>query len=513
MDLRLYARVVRRFWPLVACGFTLGAALAVLSMFRVSNHGGLHLAPRQQKVWKGSETLLLTQQGFPWGRTVYPYAVNKKTGQLLPSTSLADPSRFTDVAVLYAEVANGDAVHRLVFGNRRPDGSFSASVVVNTVGSHVVGAQPITQIVPILEIDGYAPTAARALTITSAAASSLQRYIEQSQQRAGIPAKQRILIQVLSAPQKATVSRGYKLTTPIVAFLGILIAALLMAFVLENLRPRGGASENDEVEVEESEPAPERRAPSLPAAPGVATLGSSLGGRLREARVRRGLDLRLVGEQIDVEAKYLRALEAERFDLLPDEDAAKAALDAYADRLEVDVEMLLADLGGLPVEPNAGRGRHNGDVKALRLSVPVLVAALAAAIVLLGRDVAHDGLAARSVLHAFTVSSGPAATVTDPLHAADGSTRPSLARLAVTATRGTSRVVLRAGSSGGRVLFARTLRRGEAVRRTGKRLWLQLGAGSNVDVRVNGGRPISALHGAVDAVVSGAGFREVPLGR
>ena len=79
-----------------------------------------------------------------------------------------------------------------------------------------------------------------------------------------------------------------------------------------------------------------------------------LGRQLREARLRRGLDLPLVEARTDIQTKYLRALESERFDLLPDSETARSALRAYASHLELDPEPYIGELDArIPSEEEA----------------------------------------------------------------------------------------------------------------------------------------------------------------
>jgi len=61
-----------------------------------------------------------------------------------------------------------------------------------------------------------------------------------------------------------------------------------------------------------------------------------LGSSLREARARRGLELAQVAAETRIRARYLQALEEERFELLPGSVYAKGFLRAYADYLGLD---------------------------------------------------------------------------------------------------------------------------------------------------------------------------------
>jgi Domain of unknown function (DUF4115) len=69
--------------------------------------------------------------------------------------------------------------------------------------------------------------------------------------------------------------------------------------------------------------------------------------------------------------------------------------------------------------------------------------------------------------------------------------------LSVTATRGDCWVEVRAGSATGEVLYAGTLANGSSLKFARPKLWLRLGAASNVDVVVNG-EPSTVPPGTVE---------------
>jgi cytoskeletal protein RodZ len=66
-----------------------------------------------------------------------------------------------------------------------------------------------------------------------------------------------------------------------------------------------------------------------------------LGRSLHEARVRRGLELKQVAAETRIRTRYLRALEEERFELIPGSVYAKGFLRAYADHLGLDSQLFL----------------------------------------------------------------------------------------------------------------------------------------------------------------------------
>jgi hypothetical protein len=65
-------------------------------------------------------------------------------------------------------------------------------------------------------------------------------------------------------------------------------------------------------------------------------------------------------------------------------------------------------------------------------------------------------------------------------------TPPALATVIVTAARGDCWISARLGSETGKVLEERLLAQGESVTLRGARVWMSIGAASNVDVTVNG---------------------------
>jgi hypothetical protein len=81
--------------------------------------------------------------------------------------------------------------------------------------------------------------------------------------------------------------------------------------------------------------------------------------------------------------------------------------------------------------------------------------------------------------------------------------RPTDPTLILSATRGDCWVEVRAGSAAGEALYAGTLTTGRTLRFKRPRLWLRLGAASNVDIVVNG-RPSSVPPGTVELTVPDA---------
>lgn len=136
----------------------------------------------------------------------------------------------------------------------------------------------------------------------------------------------------------------------------------------------------------------------------------------------------------------------------------------------------------------------------------VLVLGLCVVGVLAFLVVGRDHRVARSPART-TVASTPAATTLEPTATStEPALRPQLAYLVLAATRGDCWVVVRAGSAGGKVVFAGTISRGTAKRFTGARLWFRLGAAGNLTGRLDGVR-IAIPPGSPTMIATAAGIR------
>lgn len=80
---------------------------------------------------------------------------------------------------------------------------------------------------------------------------------------------------------------------------------------------------------------------------------AEIGNTLREARRRRDLDLNECEHATKIRAKYLMAMEEERFEVLPEPVFVRGMLRTYADHLGVDPAPLLEEYAALTAESQA----------------------------------------------------------------------------------------------------------------------------------------------------------------
>ncbi|CAN5217327.1 DUF4115 domain-containing protein [soil metagenome] len=212
-----------------------------------------------------------------------------------------------------------------------------------------------------------------------------------------------------------------------------------------------------------------------------------IGSSLREARLRQELDFPELEARTKIRPKYLRALEDERFDILPAPTYVKGFLRSYAEALGLDGQPFVDEyssrfaIGDDEVVVRARRApapRRDRSVRESRMAVLALlgIAVLTALVIAAWRfggpeDETVHGLPAQ----------GDALTTRSP--SADGRVN-----LVVRAVGGGSWMEVRAGSVSGKLLYSGTLERGQQKPFQGRRLQLALAEPENVLVRVNGNR-------------------------
>lgn len=230
MDLRLYARVLWRFKPIVLMGLVLATTLALLSAVRISADG-VHY--RQSELWSSTTRLGVTQTGFPWGRL---FAQGAAAGQETPEQQaarlkipVADPNRLNNLAVLYAELAMSDPVRRLM----RRDGPIGGRIIATAL---VSGDNRI--MLPLVDLMAISTSPRAAVELAARSAKALQTYVREQQRVNKVPAADRVVVEQLVKPKGAKLFQPRPRTMPIVIFLAVMLAVVGLVFVLENVRPR-----------------------------------------------------------------------------------------------------------------------------------------------------------------------------------------------------------------------------------------------------------------------------------
>ena len=182
-----------------------------------------------------------------------------------------------------------------------------------------------------------------------------------------------------------------------------------------------------------------------------------------------------------IRGKYLRALEEERFDVLPSETYVKGFLRTYADYLGLDGQLYVDEYNsrfvtGEDWQPRVQRSSPRQKRERRLQANVVLIAIAAIAVVTI------------VVITAWS-SSGGGAKAPQAARVPSALRKVAVAGLVIRAVGGPSKVIVNRTGSRGRILFEGTLEPGAPpVSFSGKTFWLNLGAPENLVVKVAGKR-------------------------
>ena len=211
-----------------------------------------------------------------------------------------------------------------------------------------------------------------------------------------------------------------------------------------------------------------------------------IGSSLREARLRQDLDFPELEERTKIRPKYLRALEDERFDLLPAPTYVKGFLRSYAEALGLDGQPFVDEYNS-----RFTVGEDDAPLRARRVPPPTRVRGPRES------RIAAVALVAIAIATALVIAAwkfgGPDGENVHGLQTGSPTTASTLrakgtARLAVRANDGSSWMEVRETSSAGKLLYSGTLEDGQRKSFQGKSLQLALAKPQNVLVRLNGNR-------------------------
>jgi cytoskeleton protein RodZ len=244
-----------------------------------------------------------------------------------------------------------------------------------------------------------------------------------------------------------------------------------------------------------------------------------VGARLRDERERRGIGIDEIEAETRIRAKFLLAIEEERFDTLPGPAYVRAFVRDYAEQLGLDPQTFVNELNARPdlaedvvmVPP-----RQISEVPLLdrrtRRTAIVAAAVLAVLVALAGAYLAtrggSGGGAAGQPGPTRPHSQTQAPTTQPPAgstSAAPPPAAPRRARLVLSAAGGDVWLSVRAGSATGKLLFQNTLPMGHHLRFHHRRLWVRVGAPWNLAIEA-AGKPLAVpLQAIGDILVTPAG--------
>jgi hypothetical protein len=240
VDLPLYVKVIWRFKWLVIAGLICAVGLSFLSMVRVSFVDGKPVfAYRQDEEWISFARVFVTRPGFQWGSTTPEDEIkNSKNPTVeagrIDSQRLAE-QRLTNLAIIYANWVDTDAVRKNMLRGGRIPGRVEAAPIPAIQGE--------AEVLPIISIAGISRTPELSREITTRAMQSLRQYIFDQQEAAKVPKDARVVMPVIKSAGDTKLMTPRSKTLPIVVFMTVMITVIVLAFILESIRPRRRALE------------------------------------------------------------------------------------------------------------------------------------------------------------------------------------------------------------------------------------------------------------------------------
>jgi Helix-turn-helix domain len=216
-----------------------------------------------------------------------------------------------------------------------------------------------------------------------------------------------------------------------------------------------------------------------------------IGSSLREARVRKGLEIPEIETATKIRGKYLQALEDEQFDVLPGDTYIKGFLRTYAEYLGLDGQLYVDEYNTRYVAPDEMqtiRARRTAQAtRQRRVQGGVLVAvllgiALVTALVIIAWTAGSSSKQDVPGLSTPTVVHRPRHHVRKPAT----SSRIAHVTLRAIGTNVYLIAVRRGGPSGPILLQGTELAPGQTKSFKQQRLWIDTGTPANLQVVVNG---------------------------
>ncbi len=235
MDLLLLSRVLWRFRFLVALGVIAGSALAFFAAVQIEvSDGSPRLSYRHAEEWRSQATLLVTEQGFPEGhKAPSPSEWEQEAPtRTAGDPGFAEPHRFVELALVYANLVDTDAVRESL-----PTGALRDA----TLGGAARGLES-GEPIPFVDVVAVAASAEAAKSLARSGAEALRDYVASQEIANGIPEDERVTLRVVAYPREAELVVARPTALPLIAFLAVVLIVVAIAFVVENVRPRSAAS-------------------------------------------------------------------------------------------------------------------------------------------------------------------------------------------------------------------------------------------------------------------------------
>lgn len=244
-----------------------------------------------------------------------------------------------------------------------------------------------------------------------------------------------------------------------------------------------------------------------------------IGNSLREARLRQGYELPRVEADTKIRAKYLKALEEERFEVLPAETYVKGFLRTYAEYLGLDGQLYVDEFNSrftreeeplAPPRPSKQTPRSRAVESNFVIVALAGIIAVTILVVVAWKFGSSGTPTSTGIPPAVNTPTESTGTSTNKQPAGKKPEKTKKVRLVLYAEGGDCWLQVRARSATGKLLYEGTLQAGQTQRFVEeKRVWLQLGAPAYLKGTVNGERVRNMPGAPAIAVVKPDGLHVV----
>jgi cytoskeleton protein RodZ len=246
-----------------------------------------------------------------------------------------------------------------------------------------------------------------------------------------------------------------------------------------------------------------------------------IGNSLREARLRQGYELPRVEADTKIRAKYLRALEEERFEVLPGETYVKGFLRTYSEYLGLDGQLYVDEFNSrftreeeplAPPRPRKQLARSRAVESNFVIVALAGIIAVTILVIVAWKFGSTGPPTSTGIPPAVNTPTGSTGTSTQEGPATTRSANHKKTKLVLYADGGDSWLRVRSRSATGKLLYEGTLQSGQTQRFVDdKRIWLQFGAPAYLKGTVNGERIHNMPNGPAIAVVKPEGLQVVSI--
>jgi hypothetical protein len=250
MDLRTYARIIRRFWPIAAGGAFFAVLLGVLSVAHVQ---GTHLRWRQPLQYQSTSVLLVSADRPWWTMATLPPDSTSDARQA--PAPIADPARLSGLAALYAFFVQSDAVRKLV--------GTSAARHVDAAAVNADLGNGNHDSLPLLQIVATAESGHGAIDLANRATAAFQKFVVGRQVAGAVPTPTRVKLEVMNTASQATLLQGRSYTRPFALVVGVLVMTAILMLAAENLWPSTPGPDGPRDDADDTEPAARAAPPRM----------------------------------------------------------------------------------------------------------------------------------------------------------------------------------------------------------------------------------------------------------